>query len=176
VTTPKLRNPDAVTSWVAVVVVLTLTSCSETDVSATFEGLGAARIGLSAAELAEVLGKPLDPIDPEEASCFYVAGDAAYSYQFMVAGGKVARIDVDTATIATGLGARVGDSIDRVRQLYGPALEETPHFYTGSRGDLYLTFWSPDRASALRFETSDGKISRFYIGRAAEVQYVEGCL
>ncbi len=160
----------------AVVLLVVLTGCSETDAPATLEGLGPVRIGFSAAELAKALGKPVEPSDPEEQSCFYVAGDAASSYQFMVADGRVARIDIDTPSIATGLGARLGDPVERVRQLYGFALEETPHFYTGSSGDLYLTLWSPDRASALRFETSDGKISRFYVGRAAEVQYVEGCL
>jgi hypothetical protein len=161
---------------VAIVLLLVVAACSETGARATVDGLGPVRIGFTADQLAQALGKSVEPLDPEESGCFYVAGDATGSHQFMVAEGSVARIDIDTPSIATDLGARVGDSIERVRQLYGPALEETPHFYTGSHGDLYLTVWSPDRASALRFETADGKISRFYIGRAAEVQYVEGCL
>ena len=167
------RHPKA---SLVVALSLTLSGCGESRLHADFDGLGSVRIGFTVDELSEALGKSVTlPTDPEDQGCFYVPGDADSSYSFMVVGGSVARVDIDTPEIPTQLGARVGDSLDRVRQLYGAALEEAPHKYTGPR-DLYLTVWSPDRASALRFETSDGKVSRFYVGRASEVQYVEGCL
>jgi len=145
------------------------------ELRASFNGLGSIKIGSTVTELEHVLGRAIPiPGDPEEAACFVVPGDARSTYSAMVAEGHVARIDVDTPAIPTLRGARVGDTIDQVRKLYGATLEEAPHFY-GDRSDLYLTYWSKDRAFALRFETAGGNISRFYIGRAREVQFVEGC-
>jgi hypothetical protein len=115
------------------------------------------------------------PSGEDEKNCFYVSGDADSTYSVMVLNGRVARIDVDEPGIPTLRGASVGDSVDRIRTLYGPALEESPHFYAGLP-DLYLTYWSKDRSFALRFETRDGQVSRFYFGFAEQVKYVEGCL
>ena len=92
----------------------------------------------------------------------------------MVVDGRVARIDVHTRSIATLRGARVGDTIEVVERLYGDELEEQPHFYLGLP-DLYLTVFSADRRTALRFETKDGVVTSYYFGDAGPAQYVEGC-
>jgi hypothetical protein len=124
-------------------------------------------------ELAKALGHPVGPQDSDEASCFYVAA-ADNSFSVMVSDGRAVRIDVDTPSIATLRGARVGDRASVVRGLYGRALEEQPHFYSGLP-DLYLTYFSRDRRYALRFETREGVVSRYYLGYAEPAQYVEGC-
>ncbi len=92
----------------------------------------------------------------------------------MVIDGRAVRIDVDSPSIATLRGARVGDKAGVVRELYGRALVEQPHFYLGLP-DLYLTYFSRDRRYALRFETHEGVVSRYYLGYAEPAQYVEGC-
>ena len=33
-----------------------------------------------------------------------------------------------------------------------------------------------DGARGMRFETEDGKVTRFYAGTAEPIEYVEGCL
>jgi hypothetical protein len=139
----------------------------------TFRGVGAVQIGMTTDELAGVLGHPVAPQDTDEASCFYVpTSDNAFAV--MVIDGRAVRIDVASPSIATLRGARVGDKVSVVRELYGRALVEQPHFYLGLP-DLYLTYFSSDRRYALRFETHDGVVSRYYIGYAEPAQYVEGC-
>lgn len=142
---------------------------------ASFMGVGAIRIGMTADELSAALGRSVAPETPDEAGCFYIPGDSAASFSVMVQDGRVVRIDVDSPSIPTLRGARVGDKVDAVRKLYGAALKEEPHFYTGLP-DLYLTYFSSDRRFALRFETHEGVVSTYYFGYAEPTQYVEGCL
>ncbi len=144
------------------------------DLRASFEGVGAVRIGMTADELGAALGHPIAPESPEEAGCFYVPGDRSSSFSVMIQDGRVVRIDVDGPSIPTLRGARVGDEVDVVRKLYGAALKEQPHFY-GGWPDLYLTYFSADRRFALRFETHAGVVSTYYLGYAEPTQYVEGC-
>jgi hypothetical protein len=142
---------------------------------ASFEGLGLVRFGATISELEKALNRPIQiPTDEDEKNCFFVPGDVDSTFHVMIVKGRAVRIDVDTPEIPTLRWAKVGDSIDVVRELYGRALEEEPHFYTGLP-DLYLTYWSADRKYALRFETRAGKISRYYFGFAEAAQYVEGC-
>jgi hypothetical protein len=53
-----------------------------------------------------------------------------------------------------------------------PSATSQPH----SDGGLYLTVLSPDGKHAMRFETSQGKVTLFYAGAFEQVQYTEGCL
>jgi hypothetical protein len=145
------------------------------DPRAGFAGMGAIRIGMTTSELGTALGRPIEkPTEPDEAGCFYVAGDSKSSFSVMVMSGRVVRIDVQSTSIASLRGARIGDTVEVVRRLYGHALEEQPHFYLG-RPDLYLTVFSSDRRMALRFETHNGVVSTYYFGYAEPTQYVEGC-
>jgi hypothetical protein len=68
----------------------------------------------------------------------------------------------------------VGDPVQKARTAYGDQLEVSPHHYTGPE-ESYLTLWSIDRKTAIRFETLQGKIDRFHAGFAEQAQYVEGC-
>ena len=142
---------------------------------ASFIGVGAVRIGMTVDELGAVLGHPVAPEFPDEVGCFFAPGDSSSSFSAMVQEGRVVRIDVDSPSIPTLRGARVGDKVDVVRKLYGVALKEEPHFYAGLP-DLYLTYFSSDHRFALRFETRDGVVSTYYLGYAEPTQYVEGCL
>jgi len=49
------------------------------------------------------------------------------------------------------------------------------HAYTGEEGGHYLTFRSSDGRYGIRFETDQGKITTFYAGSYAAIQYIEGC-
>ena len=105
---------------------------------ATFGGIGLVHIGATVKQLSAALGHPVAvPEDPEESACFYEKGPNGVG--IMVVDGRVSRIDVDQPGVMTSAGAQVGDTIAKVRGLYGPSLEESPHFYSGLP-DLYLTF------------------------------------
>jgi hypothetical protein len=92
----------------------------------------------------------------------------------MVLHGSIARLDVRERGVVTRSGAQVGDSIARIKRIYGRSLRVDPSFYRG-RTDPYLTVRSVDGQSLLRFETDHGRVSRYYIGRPDAVDMPEGC-
>ena len=90
----------------------------------------------------------------------------------MIEDGQLERLDVNAAGPATSKGVHVGDSEERVKQIYGSALQIGPHHYTDGH---YLTIKSPSGRYGIRFETEKGKVERFYAGKFQSIQYVEGC-
>jgi hypothetical protein len=135
-------------------------------------GVGPVRVGMSVNEAEAALGAPL--LRPRSlADCAYVRpsqGPAGLS--FMVVQGRIARIDVDSATVATTAGARVGDSEARVRALYGERLIVSPHKYVEGH---YLTVTPRDTGHRVVFETDGQRVTRYRAGRLPEVKWVERC-
>ena len=93
----------------------------------------------------------------------------------MVVKGKVARIDVDTGAVTTDDGAKIGDSEDRIKSIYGDDVQVEPHKY--NPGWHYMTVLgdSTSAGKAIVFETDGKKVTMFRAGRLPEVKWVEGC-
>ena len=89
--------------------------------------------------------------------------------------GYIARVDVDSGSVATESGARIGDGEARVRELYGDRVTEMPHKYVSGGKYLVVTPASGDTALRLVFETEGGRVARFRGGRMPQVMYVERC-
>lgn len=139
-------------------------------------GYGPVEIGMTPEEGSAALGRPLLALNAgQEDACAYVFpnGDADAAIAFMVAHGRIARVDVDTPGIATEAGAQVGDSEEKALALHSGAVVQ-PHKY-GDPGDHYLVITAPDGAHALILETWDGKVSLIRAGRLPEAAYVERC-
>ena len=93
----------------------------------------------------------------------------------MVEEGRIARIDVDSGSVATAAGARVGDTEDRVMSLYPGRVTVSPQKYTSGHY-LTVTPASPaDSVFRIVFETEHGRVTHFRAGRRPPVEYVEGC-
>ena len=93
----------------------------------------------------------------------------------MVVNGKIAHIDVDTGTVTTEDGGKIGDSEDRIKSIYGDDLTIEPHKYI--EGGHYMTV-AGDSASAgkaIVFETDGKQVTAFRAGGLPEVKWVEGC-
>lgn len=135
------------------------------------KAFGPLQIGMTRAQAEAVVGAPLSIAgDSDWKSCGYL--QSTYlppGTRVMVEGGTIARVDVDSGTVATADGAKVGDSEDRIRQLY-PTAASTPHKYTRGH-DLTVTRDS----SAIVFETDGSRVTRYRAGRLPPVGYVEGC-
>ena len=143
----------------------------------TLHGAGPARYGMTLAELGQATGDSLvgAPAGPE---CGYLALDEAPAGMiWMIEGGRLVRVDVDSAGLPTDRGAAVGMTEVEVHQLYGGnELEVQPHKYVD--GGRYLVYLSPEQAdSGLRivFETDGQLVTRFRAGILPAVAYVEGC-
>ena len=93
----------------------------------------------------------------------------------MVENGTIARVDVDSGRIATAEGARIGDSEERIRQLYDGRVVTAPRKYTSGH---YLTITpavGADSAFRIVFETDSGRVTSYRSGRVPPVEYVEKC-
>lgn len=143
----------------------------------TEQGIGPLRAGMSLRDASAALGGALTAREGADAAgCDYLAWRGGPpGVRVMIDQGRIARVDVDSGSVATAAGARIGDREDRIRSLYAGRVTVTPHKYNDGR---YLTVMPPDRGdSALRivFETKDGAVTRYRAGRRPAVEYVEGC-
>jgi hypothetical protein len=121
-----------------------------------------------------VLGEALEP---EPGACRYLTqaqSDGEDSVAFMVIEDRFVRFDVDSTDYAAPGGARIGDTLARLRELYAGRYEEQPHAYTDG---LYVIVAPEDGGpNRLVFETdAGGRVTNWRIGQADAVGYVEGC-
>jgi hypothetical protein len=138
------------------------------------DGIGPVKIGISLTQLNSVLDESfIEPIDKEDRKCFYVNTDRHPGIGFMIQDSRLVRVDIDGPGSLTAFGIQVGDPESKVRQIYGAKLEIEPNAYDSE--ERYLTFRSKDGRNAVRFETDQGKIGRFYAGRLSAISLIEGC-
>jgi hypothetical protein len=108
--------------------------------------------------------------------CSYIHwSDAPPGVRVMTENGQVARVDVDSGTVATTEGIRIGDSEQHVMQRYANRVAVTPSKYTNGH---YLTVTPKTVADSLFrlvFETENDRVVRYRGGRRPAVDYVEGC-
>jgi hypothetical protein len=143
----------------------------------TPRGLGPLHAGMTRAQAESVLGGSLSiGGDTAWKDCAYASTDRLPpGVRVMVEGGSIARIDVERGTIATAEGAAIGDSEDRVRQLYAGRVVTSPHKYTNGH---YLTVKPTalaDSSYRMVFETDGQRVTVYRAGRVPQVEYVERC-
>ncbi|MDX1919935.1 MAG: hypothetical protein SFU25_04275, partial [Candidatus Caenarcaniphilales bacterium] len=96
---------------------------------------------------------------------------------FMIAEGKIKRIDIWDLKITTLSGAKVEDSEERIKELYGNKIKVEPHkFIENGHYLIYVPKDKSDQNYRVIFETDGTKVTNFRAGLLPEVEYVEGCL
>lgn len=150
---------------------------SVSDLALSEDGLGQIQIGMTLDEAANMGLLNERPDMKSECDFVYPAVGAGipFGVGVMVVKGKVVRIDVDTGTVTTEEGAKIGDTEDRIKSLYGDELKVEPHKYI--EGGHYMTVLgdSASAGKALVFETDGKRVTMFRGGRLPEVKWVEGC-
>jgi len=137
----------------------------------TQDDVGPVKIGMTLPQLNAALHEKFAlPESKEDQGCFYVTATKHPQVSFMIEDKHLVRVDVGKSGVATIEGVQVGDSEERVKQVYGSGVKVEPHHYTDG---LYLTLRSGNYG--VRFETEQGKVSTFYAGTFEAIQYVEGC-
>jgi hypothetical protein len=141
----------------------------------TLHGIGDLRIGMPAAELRR-RGGIEDPNPLDEGDCNFWHLPGRDGLDFMVVGGRVVRIDIQSPGYRTQSGAHVGMSEAEVRALYGTAMRVEPHPYTGPEGH-YLVYRARSKPYGMIFETHDetGRAETMRVGLWDYVQLIEGC-
>lgn len=142
-------------------------------------GMGPLRAGVAIAEAARFLPGAIGIPEGEEASaCSYADWpDAPAGVFVMIEEGRIARIEVDSTSIATAAGARVGDTESRIEALYPGRVERQVHKFTDGR---YLIVRAPSREAdagdyRIVFETDGRKVLRYRAGVYPAVSYADAC-
>jgi hypothetical protein len=137
-------------------------------------GFGPLRAGMSVSQVDSLVPKFSAPADIKSSDCTYGRSTSLPSGAvLMFAKGSLARIDILSGNVQSDLGARIGDTEDQLKLLYGKAVRTTPHKYTDGH---YMTVLSEsDSSFRIVFETDGQKVIRYRSGRTPEVEYVEGC-
>jgi hypothetical protein len=140
-------------------------------------GLEPAQAGQTLQQAEAALGAPLLPATPppkDPASCHLRSTAAQPGVAYVVNQGVVTRMETRDARYLTLSGLRVGDEVQKVRQVYGARLSVRPHAYF-ARG-LVLAVYSPDRQFALVMESNDaGRLVTLRGGMVPAVELLEGC-
>lgn len=141
------------------------------------DGYGGMRFGMSEAEARAAWTGELkgDVIEPDNCAYLRPKADEQFRVGFMFERGRFVRYDVNIAEAVAPGGGRVGQTRADIERLYAGRVQVQPHEYVP--GGHYLRVTDPGiRDGALVFETdAAGTVTRWRVGRAPQVDYVEGC-
>jgi hypothetical protein len=149
-------------------------SCGEHPDTArlSIDSFGPIRVGMSIAEARRAAGVEMrGNLSSSECEMLHLVTDPGV--QLMSENGKVTRIDITDAHHQTVLGIRIGDTEAQAQTADDGKLEIGPHKY--DEHGHYLILRSPDKKSAMVFETDGKRIVRMRAGVVPSVEYVEGC-
>lgn len=139
------------------------------------QGIGGIKIGMTIAQASQAA--KLITTDNRRSACLYYQPASRLSgINFMVTNKVISRIDITNPRIATLSGAKIGDSEERIRSLYGAQLQTKLHKYLDQ--GHYLIFVprdQQDQQNRILFETDGVKVLNWRVGRLKEVNWVEGC-
>jgi hypothetical protein len=150
---------------------------SVSDLALNEDGLGQIQVGMQLDEAVSMGLLNENPTMKKECDFVFPAVGAGIpdGVSVMVVKGKIARIDVDTGSVTTEDGAKVGDTEDRIRSIYNGYVTVEPAKYI--EGGHYMTVMgdSSSVGKAIVFETDGKRVTSFRAGRLPEVKWVEGC-
>jgi hypothetical protein len=150
---------------------------SVSDLALNEDGLGQIQVGMQLDEAVSMGLLNENPTMKKECDFVFPAVGAGIpdGVSVMVVKGKIARIDVDTGSVTTEDGAKVGDTEDRIRSIYNGYVTVEPAKYI--EGGHYMTVMgdSSSAGKAIVFETDGKRVTSFRAGRLPEVKWVEGC-
>jgi hypothetical protein len=141
-------------------------------------GLGGIQAGMSRSDLLSAIGAPPQKGTDSLTACEYAGipeSPLSGAVAVMLVNDTVVRVDIDSASVATRWGDRVGDAEDSVMARHAGHVRVEPHKYTGPRGHYLIITAAEDSAHRLIFETDGQRVTRYRAGRRPEVDWVEGC-
>ena len=152
---------------------------SVSDLALSEVGLGQIQIGMNLDDAVNMGLLNENPTMNKACDFVYPAVGAGIpeGVSVMVVKGKIARVDVDTGSVTTEDGARIGDTEERIKSIYGNDVKVEPHKYIV--GGHYMIVMGAGAGAgeetALVFETDGKFVTMFRGGRLPEVKWVEGC-
>jgi hypothetical protein len=150
---------------------------SVSEVSLNEDGLGPIQVGMTLADAVNM--GVLNEIPNMKKECDFVfpavGAGVPDNVGVMIVRGKVARIDVDTGSVTTEDGAKIGDTEEKIRSIYNGDVQVEPHKYVTGGHYMIVMGDSASAGKAIVFETNGKVVTNFRAGRLPEVKWVEGC-
>lgn len=139
------------------------------------DGLPPFRVGMSLSEVNRLLKQPIIASDPSlrlTPSCDYAKVADIPGVAFVFIHGKLARIDVQTASIRSVQGLVIGDlQADVLRLLPNAKRRPLDHVSDG----LSLVLEEDSAPNAMNFQLEGGRLTRIIAGNKRVILYSEGC-
>lgn len=146
-------------------------------------GLGRLLIGMTVEEATRVTDAPFSQVGPPpepSTFCTYFSGElAGQEVRMRVIEGRIDRIEVSSPEFLTLSGIAVGDSIERVKQVYGEALSVEPHHYLGDQGVVVMIlgpYGTQETGYGVAFTATPEKgVTDIWVGWYRGIRESEGC-
>ena len=146
-------------------------------------GLGRLVIGMTVEEASRVTDAQFSQVGPPPEPgtfCTHFSGRlAGQEVRMRVIEGRIDRIEVSSPEFPTLSGIAVGDSIERVKQVYGQALSVEPHHYLGDQGVVLMIlgpYGSQQTGYGVAFTASPEKgVTAIWVGWYKGIRESEGC-
>ena len=138
-------------------------------------GIDRVMFGMTIHDAQLAAGSRFTPVTPT-GHCFLVVPEAGQAgLTFWVVAGTVERVDVDTRTITTRSGAGIGDTEERVREMFGERIRTTP--LPDGSGNLlaYIPKDVQDATYRVMFLSNGLQITRMWAGRLPWAEELGGC-
>jgi hypothetical protein len=150
---------------------------SVSEVALNEDGLGPVQVGMTLAEAVNMGILNDNPNLKRECDFVFPASGAGIpeNVGVMIVKGKVVRIDVDTGSVTTEDGAKIGDTEEKIRTIYDGDVQTEPHKYVPGGHYMIVLGDSASAGKAIVFETNGKTVTNFRAGRLPEVKWVEGC-
>ncbi len=150
---------------------------SVSEVALNEDGLGPVQVGMTLAEAVNIGLLNENPNMKKECDFVFPAVGAGVpdNIGVMIVRGKVARIDVDTGSVTTEDGAKIGDTEEKIKSIYDGDVQIEPHKYIPGGHYMIVMGDSASAGKAIVFETNGKVVTNFRAGRLPEVKWVEGC-
>jgi hypothetical protein len=176
-------------SWIALMALSALIGlaafpAAEIDWTIQLRNAGPLKIGMSIAEVRRIMQDETallisweDPV-PDNCECAYLeSAKKPKDLGLMFQNGYLVRIDVHERGIRTANGAGVGDSEERIKQLYPGQIKVEPHNTISLNGNylIYKPSDPIDHNYGMIFETYNGAVTSFRSGTEAAIALSEGC-
>ena len=146
-------------------------------------GLGPLTVGMSLDEVGRTAGIQLEQIGPPPVPAdyctYYRASLASKEFRIRVMMNQVNRLEVWSPGFRTRSGIAVGDSIERVKAVYGKNISVEPHHYLWEKGFVLMVLGPYEidgTAYGVAFVASPAKgVTEMWAGRYDEIRQSEGC-
>ena len=153
------------------------------DWSLHARGLGRLTVGMSLDEVRRTAGIQLEQIGPPPVPgnycTYYRATLASQEFHIRVMMNQVNRLELWSPGFRTRSGIAVGDSIERVKAVYGKNISVEPHHYLWDQGFVLVVLGPYEiegLAYGVAFVASPVKgVTEIWAGRYDEIRQSEGC-